>query len=196
MSRKGFDLTGKTHQVLGVSSGITYFLLGSTPHYNPATFGSVLVFSCLGALLPDMDQPNSKLWHILPFGHTVGKIPDSLLEHRNLTHSFLGVGLVGVGLFFFLRLFPGYWGIDAQIVFIATMLSYVSHLFADMWTNEGIPLFFPYKKFFGLPPKPFNGIRVATGEWFENLVIFPAITLFLLIYLIANYSLIKFILFK
>lgn len=55
-----------------------------------------------------------------------------------------------------------------------------------MWTNEGIPLLFPWKKFFGLPPKPFDGVRVATGKWFENLVIFPAVTLYLIIFILSS----------
>ncbi|MDO8513038.1 MAG: metal-dependent hydrolase [bacterium] len=189
-------MTGKTHQILGISAGLTYFVASAPPHYNPATFGAVLVFSCLGALLPDIDQSNSKLWHVLPFGDTVGKISDPFLEHRNITHSILGVALVGVGLHFLLATFPNYWGINTQLVFVATMIAYVSHLFADMWTNEGIPLLFPYKRFFGLPPKPFDGIRIATGKWFENSVVFPAFTLFLVVYILLTLPSIKLILFK
>ena len=189
-------MTGKTHQILGISTGLTTYLVSTTPHYNPATFGTVLVFSCIGALLPDIDQPNSKLWHLLPFGHAVGKISDPFLEHRNITHSILGLGIVAVLLHYLLRVFPSYWGIDTQIVFIVAMFAYISHLFSDMWTNEGIPLLFPYKRFFGLPPKPFDGIRIATGEWFENLVIFPSVTLYLLIYIFVYLPSIKSILFK
>lgn len=72
----------------------------------------------------------------------------------------------------------------------------LSHLFADMFTNKGIPLLFPYKIFFGLPPKPFDGARVATGKWFENTIIFPAVTLLLIIIVVVNFSLIKAILFQ
>lgn len=189
-------MTGKTHQLLGITAGLTYYLAQAEPTYNPATFGAVLVFSYLAALLPDIDQPTGKLWHFLPFGHTLGQISDPFLEHRNLTHSLLGVGLVGVGLFYLFRIFPHYWGIEPQTVFIASIIAYLSHLLADMFTNEGIPLFFPYKRFFGLPPKPFDGFRVATGKWFENLVIFPTITVFFIIFVLANYSSIRAILLK
>ena len=189
-------MTGKTHQILGFSAGITYYIISAPPQYSPATFGTVLAFSCLGALLPDIDQPSSKLWHILPFGHTVGKISDPFLDHRNITHSILGLTIVGIGLYYLFRVFPSYWGVNTQAVFITTMLSYISHLFADMRTNNGIPLLFPYKRFFGLPPKPFDGIRIATGEWFENLVIFPSITLYLVVFVLSNLSSIKAILFK
>lgn len=189
-------MTAKTHQLLGITAGLTYFLAQAQPTYNPATFSAVLVFSYIGALLPDIDQPSGKLWHILPFGHIAAKISDPFLEHRNLTHSFLGAILVGVGFYYLFKIFPSYWGIDTNVVFVAAIIAYLSHLFADMWTNEGIPLFFPYQRFFGLPPKPFDGFRVATGKWFENLVIFPVITIFLIVFILANFSSIKAILFK
>ncbi|MFA6493300.1 MAG: metal-dependent hydrolase [Patescibacteria group bacterium] len=189
-------MTGKTHQILGLTTGLTYYLISVEPTYAPATLGAVLVFSYLAALLPDIDQPGGKLWHMLPFGHTLGKISDPFLEHRNLTHSFLGTVLVAIGFYFLFKSFPTYWGINTQTVFIASIVSYLSHLFADLWTNEGIPIFFPYKRFFGLPPKPFDGFRVATGKWFENLVIFPILTVFLIVFVLVNFSLIKIILFK
>ena len=189
-------MTGKTHQILGISAAMVYFVAIAAPIYNPATFGSVLAFSYIGALLPDIDQSNSKLWHLLPFGDTVGKLSDPFLEHRNITHSFLGLGIVGLGFHYLLNSFPTYWGIDTILVFNAAMLAYASHLFADMWTNEGIPLLFPFKTFFGLPPKPFNGARIATGKWFENLVIFPSITIFIIIFAVLNQQTITTILFK
>lgn len=189
-------MTGKTHQILGLTTGLAYYLVSTEPIYNPATFGAVLVFSYLAALLPDIDQPTGKLWHILPFGHTIGKISDPFLEHRNITHSLLGVGLVGLGLHFLFKSFPPYWGIEPQTVFTASIVAYLSHLLADMFTNEGIPVFFPYHHFFGIPPKPFDGFRVATSKWFENLIIFPLLTIFLIAFVLANFSLIKIILFK
>ncbi len=189
-------MTGKTHQVLGITIGLEYFLASSPPTYNPATLGAVLVFSYLAALLPDIDQPAGKFWHFLPAGHTLSKIADPFLEHRNLTHSILGASLVSVGLYFLFRHFPIYWGIDTHLVTMAALASYFSHLFADMFTNEGIPLFFPWHRFFGLPPKPFDGFRITTGKWFENLIIFPVINFFLIIFIISNWSKLHGILFK
>lgn len=189
-------MTAKTHQIIGISAGLTYFVASTEPTYNPATFAAVLVFSFIGALLPDIDQPNGKLWHYLPFGHVAAEISDPFLEHRNITHSLLGAIIIGVGFYFLFRIFPGYWGINTHAVFIATMLSYGFHLFADMFTNEGIPLLFPYHYFFGIPPKPFEGLRIATGKWFENLIIFPLITLYLIIFIWTNLPNIKTVLFK
>lgn len=189
-------MTAKTHQLVGVTAGLTTYLAQATPQYNPATFGAVLVFSYIGALLPDIDQPTSKLWHYLPFGHVAAEVSDPFLEHRNITHSLLGVAIIGTGFWFLLRAFPDYWGINHQIVFIAFVTAYLFHLLADMFTVEGIPLLFPYHRFFGIPPKPFDGIRIETGKWFENLIIFPVVTVYLIIFLFANFSTMKIILFK
>lgn len=189
-------MTGKTHQILGETAGLTYYLVQAPHTYSPATFGAVLVFCYIAALLPDIDQPGGKLWHHLPFGHTIGKLSDPFLEHRNITHSLLGATIVAIGLYYLLKLFPSYWGIDTHFVFWAALVSYGFHLFADMWTNLGIPLLFPYQRFFGLPPKPFDGARIATGKWFENLVLFPIITIYLIIFVVVNLNLIKLILLK
>lgn len=189
-------MTGKTHQLLGITSGIVYVVGSSQPNYNPATFGAVLVCSSLLALLPDIDQPNGKLWHMIPAGHALGKISDPFIAHRNITHSFLGLVIVAIGLHFLFKTFPTYWGIDTQVLYVASMVSYSSHLFLDFLTNEGIPLFYPYKRFFGFPPKPLEGGRVATGKWFENLVVFPAISLFLIIFIFSNLVEIRAFIFK
>jgi len=52
-------MTGKTHQLLGITSGITYFIAGSEPSYNPATFGAALIFSYFLALLPFLGDPKT-----------------------------------------------------------------------------------------------------------------------------------------
>lgn len=189
-------MTGKTHQILGGVAGMTYFLSCAPDTYSPATFGAVIIFNYIAALLPDIDQPNGKLWHYLPFGHTVGKLSDPLLEHRNITHSILGAAIVSVGFYYLFKIFPTYWGINTHFVFVAAMISYSFHLFADMWTNQGIPILFPYHRFFGLPPKPLDGFRIATGKWFENLIIFPIITIYLVVFVLLNLNSIKSILLK
>jgi len=189
-------MTGKTHQALGVTTGIGYFLLSCPPQYSPATLGAIAVSSHLSALLPDIDQPAAEIWHKLPFGHTLGKISDPVLKHRNITHSILGFALIGTGMFFLFKIFPDYWGINKNVLIISSLISYASHILADMFTVEGVPLLFPYTKMIGIPPRPFEGIRMMTGKWFENLVIFPAINLVLIILIIAKWQEIKQILLK
>lgn len=189
-------MTGKSHKLIGLTLGVGYYLSQTQPQYAPATFGAVALLSYFGALLPDIDQPAAELWDKLPFGHTLGKISDPFLKHRNITHSI--VGLVGISLLvrYLLLQMPSYWGIDPRYILYAFVFGYASHLLADMITVEGIPLFLPYKKMLGIPPKPFQGIRIETGKWFENLVIFPAINLVLIILIWTDWSKIKALLLK
>jgi len=189
-------MTGKTHQVAGLTLSMGYFLINNTPSYNPATFGAVLAVSSIAALLPDIDQPAGKVWHLMPFGDQVGKAANTFLEHRNITHSILGFGLISYGFYRLLSLAPSYWGINTHYVLVAFMLAYGVHLLADMFTVQGIPLLFPFQETYGIPPKPFDGIRILTGKWFENLVIFPTINILLLILIITYWGSIKNILLK
>lgn len=189
-------MTGKTHKIIGLTLGVGYYLAQSQPNYAPATFGAVALLAYFGALLPDIDQPAAELWNKLPFGHTLGQITDPFLKHRNITHSILGLLGVSLLVHYLLLLMPTYWGINPKFALLAFILAYSSHLLADMITVEGVPLFLPYKKMLGLPPRPFEGIRIETGKWFENLVIFPTINLILVIMIWTDWSKIKSLLLK
>lgn len=189
-------MTGKTHQLLGITAGTSWYVLSANPGYSPATLGAVIVGSYFAALLPDIDDPAAKIWDSIPHGRILGEIADPFLKHRNITHSLLG--FAGIGYLFYLILshFPDYWNINKIAVLFAMMIAYGSHILADMFTVEGVPLFFPYPRFFGLPPKPFEGLRILTGKWFENLIIFPIINFILIGMIVAYWSKIKMILFK
>lgn len=191
-------MTGKTHQAAGITAALSFLILVLQKNYEPATLSAVLVGSSLGALLPDIDQPASEIWDKIPIlGHTAGKITaKATFGHRNLTHSLLGAIVIGGLIHLLIFKFPDYWGINKNILFYATMISYAVHLLADSFTVEGIPILFPIHRNFGIPPKPLDGIRVMTGKWFENLVIFPALNLVLLSVIYFNWEKIKTILFK
>ena len=189
-------MTGKTHQSIGLLAVTSYYLSSTSIQYSPATLGAALVCSYFGALLPDIDQPAAKLWQDLPFGRTLGKLSDPFLEHRNITHSILGLIIVGVGAYELTKTLPAYWGINPKITFFSLMIAYISHLLADMFTQEGIPIFYPYHRMFGIPPKPFQSVRIMTGKWFENLIVFPVINIAIIILIYSNWDKLKIILFK
>lgn len=191
-------MTGKTHQIVGLGTGFSYFLFSQPASYNPATLAAVLIGSSLGALLPDIDQPTAELWDKIPFlGHTAGKITSkAVFGHRNLTHSILGVVIFGLLIHRLVFLFPDYWSINQTILFISIMVAYGTHLFLDSVTVEGIPLLFPLQRNFGLPPKPLEGVRIMSGKWFENLVLFPLFNIGLITLLATNWQKINKILFK
>ena len=182
--------------MFGITCGVGYLLLSQNSIYQPATFASALAVSYLGSLLPDIDTSTGDIWHSLPFGHSVGKVANTFLEHRNITHSLLGFGLISWGVNVLMDMMPSYWGLDSNFLWLIFLISYGSHLFADMLTAEGIPLFFPYGRMIGIPPKPFHGMRIVTGKWFENLIIFPAVNLVLIGIIVAKWSEIKSMLIK
>lgn len=184
-------MTGKTHQIVGIITGFGWYLAQADPVYSPATLAFALVGSHLAALLPDLDNSAAEFWHSLPYGHVAGKVVDPLIKHRNITHSIIGVVLAGVGLYYLLGLCPSYWGVDTRLVLDVMIVSYCSHLLMDMFTVEGIPLFWPSKRMFGIPPKPFDGIRIVTGKWFENLVVFPLVNIVLILLIISFWSIIR-----
>ena len=173
-------MTGKTHQVIGLTVGLGTYLATSPSAYGPATFAAVAVLSSIGALLPDIDSPAGKIWSYLPFGRTAGELVNPFLRHRNITHSLLGVAIVGFGMHLLLSHVPSYWGIQTMTVWVCFMAAYGSHIVADMVTVEGVPLLFPYHHMFGIPPWPLEGLRIETGGWFENLIVFPSVNLILI----------------
>lgn len=182
--------------MIGLVAGGGYFLVASQPIYQPATLGAVIVASYLGSLIPDADDAGADIWHTLPFGHTVGKISDPFLKHRNVSHSLIGIVIYNIILLTILKSMPAYWGISIAPVLISSTIAYASHLFADAFTVEGIPFLWPWGRMLGIPPRPFDGIRVATGKWFENLVIFPAVNIMLIIFIVSYWQKIKSLILK
>lgn len=189
-------MTGKTHRIIGIASGLTYFLFSSDPHYSPATLGAVLVGSYFSSLIPDLDQPAADFWDSLPFGHTLAEAVDPFFKHRNISHSIIGLIIFSSAIYYLFRIFPEYWGINTPLVFISCLVAYGSHLLADMLTEEGIPLFLPYHRMVGIPPRPFERVRIKTGHWFENLLIFPVVNLWLMLTIVLSWDKIKLILYK
>lgn len=190
-------MTGKTHQIIGITAGLGWYLTKVPANYNPATLAAVVVGAHIGALLPDADQSAGDIYNSLPFGHSVGKVTSKIgLGHRNITHSLLGVVIIGFLFYKLFFIFPSYWGIDTNILFTSFMIGYVAHLVSDALTVEGIPIFYPYHKMLGFPPKPLDALRIETGHWFENLVIFPLINVALIALVVSKWNMIHRILFK
>jgi len=170
-------MTGKTHQIIGITSGLAYLLLTLQPIYSPATLATVIVSCHIAALIPDLDRASSMFWNSVPMGKVAGYITEPFIKHRNISHSILGI-LIFYGIArYILYLFPAYWGVNVPTALTSAMIAYCSHLIADMITVQGVPLFFPFKRMFGIPPKPFDGIRIVTGQWFENFVVFPFVNI-------------------
>lgn len=154
---------------------------------------TILIFSTLlGASVPDLDTPTGELWQKVPAGSILSRIihPVFIGGHRHLSHS-----LIGLGIFTFLYSVLLKWlGLHFSFVLLtfnftllAFVLGFCSHLFADSLTEDGVPLLFPLDYHFGIPPNPFAKMRIKTGQWFENLVVYPVVNLVIIAIIYQRY---------
>ena len=170
-------MTGRTHD-LAAFTALSYVIATQSLQQMTLATGIVSIMATLvGGLTPDIDQPTADLWHKFPAGSLIGRILHPLLGgHRYISHSIVGVILLG----WFSKLLLGKIGqvllVDINIVWTAFMIGYVSHLIMDSFTQEGVPWLFPIPFRFGFPP--FKFLRIKTGGVFEKTVVFPGLLFF------------------
>lgn len=170
-------MTSKTHDLISFASLLTVAAYYPPAHLNISTAITCLVGNVIGSLLPDLDQATNRLWDLLPAGNFFGRIFRHIfLQHRTLSHSLLGIYLFYKFLLFALpkMLNPS---IDYILVTYAILIGLVSHIASDMLTRDGVPLFFPFPFNIGFPP--FKSLRITTGKFVENFLIFPGVTVYI-----------------
>ena len=161
-------MLGHTHVAIAATTTGGVMLLSG------ATFTEslpVIAVAGLCALIPDIDEPNSKIGRKLPI---VSHIIKKIAGHRGATHSIYAAILfaavtISVGL--------GVWGTAALPYCLAAAWGYASHLYAgDAWTVSGVP--WPGKaQNVGIPRNQFNR-KFKTGSPKET-------TLFLILMIIG-----------
>lgn len=179
-------MNARTHDILALASLVTVATYVEPFPINIPTFAACLVGNVVGALLPDMDQASNRLWDLVPAGNVVGKVfRRAFLGHRTISHSILGgfilwhLMLIGLPIFFH----PDH--INIYLVMVSVMIGFLSHLVGDVITKEGIPLFFPFPIKIGIPP--FRFLRITTGKFVENFVIFPLLGIYI-VWVFAKYQ--------
>lgn len=167
-------MTGRTHD-LAAFTALSYVIV-TTP-LEKMTLATALVaftFNMIGGLAPDLDQPTANLWRRVRGGSILGKIIAPLIGgHRFLSHSLIGVLMAGVIARVFFDIISSVLLVDMTIVWWAFMIGFVSHLLMDLFTHEGIPLFFPIPLKIGIPPLRF--LRMKTGGIVEKSFVFPVL---------------------
>lgn len=129
-------MNGRTHLLTGLAVGVA--LGASTGDYATAVIGSAI-----GALLPDIDHPQSILSGWLP---GIGVFRWALgVKHRGITHT----ALFGVGVMVICEIISKRLGVPGLSV--AVGVGILSHLILDMLTPMGIRMLYPIKINFGLP---------------------------------------------
>jgi len=172
-------MTGRTHNAIAFASLVTVAAIYPPKDLNVLTLVGSMVAVSIGALFPDMDQAGNDLWNFLPATHSLGGVLRRVFyKHRTLTHSLVGVYLTYRFLGWLLPklLNPAY--VDPHLILYAFIIGFLSHLIADSFTEEGLPLLFPINLNFGIPP--IKSWRIKTGHWSENLIVFPSVWIYLI----------------
>ncbi len=182
-------MLARTHDLAAVTGlVVVVVLLAPLPSLSLATIIAAFFANQLGGIAPDIDQPTAPFWRNLPIGGIFGRMIGRLLGgHRFLTHSLLGMWLVGF-LFHTLLVFaqPIIPNIEIEYVWWAFMIGMVSHLIMDSFTKEGVPWLLPIPIKFGFPPV--RRMRITTGKFAEKYVLFPLIALLLIAICYMYYS--------
>jgi len=177
-------VTWRTHVLGGVAS--LWLLkalpegIGSGAALNNA--GALAMAAALGALLPDLDAPRSKVQSLSLWGGGIQPfVLPSLLLHRAFGHRGLLHSAAGLVLFTLLFALPLSLWLGWQPA-VALSLGYASHLALDACTKSGIPAWYPDRRRRHLLPP---ALRLVTGSAAED-VVFALLLLPVLLLLLTN----------
>lgn len=173
-------MTGRTHDLAAFTALVIAFVYAPViPAMSLETVVVAMGANFVGGLFPDIDQPTSDFWDNFRLGPFVAKIVvPALGGHRHISHSFLGLVIIGLGSSFLLDWTLPYilLDINADIVWNAFMIGVVSHILMDMPTKAGVPLLWPFGFKFGIPPM--KSLRIESGKFVEKWIVFPGLLLF------------------
>ena len=177
-------MLGKTHITLGLGLGAlsaTTFSAITQTTFSALDLSIFYGAVTLGALLPDIDEPNSTIGR-----KTIGisNAIKTLCGHRGLTHSIAFIALVsllsllacalGGDILREIPLIASYvevanlQGDNIEIFAFGLVLGCVFHLIGDMLTISGVPLMLPFnaKPYHIFPPF----LRFKTGSMWDYAV--------------------------
>ena len=138
----------ETHRVGGVCSGViaSTVLFSSNFGVTELLSSSIIVASAtIGSLTPDIDHPTSRVgkkFLLKPFSIFLNKF----FGHRTITHSVIVAILMTIVLFSLSTMTTGVLNYIYTNAVIGYSVGYFSHLLLDMFTVEGIPVFYPLIK--------------------------------------------------
>lgn len=142
--------------------------------YSYEPYATVFAFGCVfGSVLPDIDRPGSIGSRVWP---SLSRVINRRFGHRGFTHTPFAVGL--------LLLMPLLPILPVAPIMMASIYGIAAgcavHLLQDLFTRQGIPLFYP----FTLKKKSF--CRAKSGS-FWNIPITAGLVLLLLCLLSAEW---------
>lgn len=181
-------MTGRTHDLAAFTALNIVFVLQPMQAISLGTVIVSLGANMIGGLLPDIDEATSDIWDKFRGGRIIGHLIKPLIgQHRLISHSLLGVGIIGYLLRYVLQSLGTILLVDMNIVWWALMIGYLSHLVIDSFTTAGVPWLFPIPIKIGFPPVRF--LRFKTGGLVEKAVVFPGLLLLNGYLVYTNYAL-------
>lgn len=126
--------------ILHLAAGITLGVSGGIAFYTSEPLATMFAFGCVvGSVLPDMDRPGSFGSRICP---PLSRFLNRKFGHRGFTHAPFAIGVMAG--------FGGcFGGFNIPIAFagwLGLMAGCGIHLLQDLFTRQGIPLFYPFNK--------------------------------------------------
>jgi inner membrane protein len=171
-------MIARTHDLAAITALGVVFLVVPPSTLSLSTAIIAVLANLIGGIAPDIDQPTAPLWRNLPIGRYFGRIFGVLIGgHRFLTHSIVGVVLMGILVHWLLIFLSPIMGtVDRDIIWWAFMIGMLSHLVMDTFTKEGVPWLLPLPIKFGIPP--LKRWRITTGKKMEMFIVFPSLLVF------------------
>jgi inner membrane protein len=167
-------MTGRTHDLAAFTALTAFMAFETVPKMTLATAVVAFGGNMIGGLMPDIDNATSDFWQKIPAGTLIGRIIHPLIgHHRMISHSLVGIIIVGFIMKHALTALHQVVLVDMSIVWWSLMIGYVSHLVMDSFTIEGVPWFFPMPVRLGFPP--FKFLRIKTGGLIEGIAVFPGL---------------------
>jgi inner membrane protein len=144
----------RTHFLAGAAAGL---IMAGSADIKTAAISTVV--AGVSALLPDLDDPNSKMGRVIPI---VSWAVKKVVGHRGPLHSLVGTGAASLLAAIFLNL--GH----AHYLTPMVTVGYLSHLIVDSLNPQGCPWLWPLNMHFKIP-------LVSTGSIIEKMIVTPAL---------------------
>lgn len=165
-------MTGRTHDLAAFTLLNAAFIYMHAPQMTLGTAICAFSANMIGGLLPDIDDASADIWDKVRAGSLLAKLIKPIVgSHRMLSHSIIGMAIIGFLLKHLLTVASTIVLVDMNIVWWSVMIGYLSHLLADSVTTEGVPWLLPIHIRFGFPP--IRWLRIKTGTWSESLIFVP-----------------------
>ncbi|NWK72604.1 metal-dependent hydrolase [Bacillus paramycoides] len=111
----------------------------------------------LGALLPDIDEPNSFIGQRT---RGVSDLIHAVFDHRGMTHSFVGIACISILMLLLTSVTP-----LSFITALCVVFGYCLHIIEDSFSVSGVKWLLPFSK--KRYQSGFHVISYRTGGWAE-----------------------------